>query len=529
MSKRSQLIRLPRTLSSLLKRTGSRRLIKRSVANSGHCPTDSDPDDNLVMSNSMTIDITSLPPELLEIIFEHVLQDTIAEERALTALTLTHICSRFRQITIACPQLWTCLCRRHGRPGFSLINACIERSRNFPLDIVLYFYRSTENEEEMVVDPFMIDIVFPLRARWQSCTFQAVSDLPRIEEWREFDSWPSRSPAAFPTLTEFSVRQEIFSLEMWTSLFRYRSERYFQKVNEGIFPQGTPVYSINLHNTSLDAIPPNLLPQITNLSCTYIHFVPSRFNSVADLASATSLTTLHLSYNDCCFRGWKNYVPITELPSVRSVHYEFIRCTKKEKAYLWKSFSVLYFPNATYLRIDTDIGDEDKKFTVIAGVNITPYSFLAPNLVHHRRYPSLESLEINIVPRNPPESQRAKTSRPSLLLPHCCVPSLKSLRIRSSCDWDLVSSLPEAEKILPPYLGNMMTAPINLEMVTFELPRIDGVVLWTMNLALKMQRTHCWNRFSKLHVIRNGKFEVILRDDIQNWCDAALKRAFESK
>ncbi len=124
---------------------------------------------------SMPVGAQSLPAEILEVILSDVVESAIPDERSWTALTLTHVCGLFRRVALDCPKLWTCLSRKLGRPGLALIEACIERSKDKPLDVVIHLYAYKKPiGKSKGVDMIAVDriarIVIPVCARWRRCS-----------------------------------------------------------------------------------------------------------------------------------------------------------------------------------------------------------------------------------------------------------------------------------------------------------------------------------------------------------------------
>ncbi len=118
------------------------------------------------------VDVLSIPNEILAQIFKDAVDSTVKDERALISLYITHSCHAFREIALDSPELWTCISRRNGRPGIALIDACLDRSKNLPLDVVVHCYvpRDTKSWSSWTAIDDLYLRSFPHRDRWRKLT-----------------------------------------------------------------------------------------------------------------------------------------------------------------------------------------------------------------------------------------------------------------------------------------------------------------------------------------------------------------------
>ncbi|KLO15478.1 hypothetical protein SCHPADRAFT_938710 [Schizopora paradoxa] len=471
--------------------------------------------------------ISSLPPEVLEHVFKRVAFDTAAEERPFIALSLSHVCRSFRRVALDCSHLWTGLSRRMGRPRIDFLEECIRRSKSQPLDVVITFYTIEGiNEVGRVVVDDMLELILPLRARWRSCSWQFLDEEGRGGEDIVSHTQTERLPRDIdaPLLEEFSVTRWPGNDMPFSHFQDFLDER------EGTVWNTPNVPAVTLKDSYPMMVPPQWRDHLHSLTVLL-----TRFTLTEDLRllrrllrTLPSLTSLRLSlvnYTICICP-----VKFTEtFPSVTSMSIEVLNCTQPypRSHHLWKETRLFYFPNVVELRITVDFGfgdgTEKDRLNTFGKFHINLYSLLAAGPDLQSRYPSLELLDITILQRagSKPNSKSKRKSPPTFLLPHCCIPSLKHLRIRSeSPHWKLSDSAGEFKKSHPPYFerGGQIV-PINLETVTFDLPCVDGVVLWVKRLATKLQDTNCWNRFSDFKYAEDGKFVTVSREEVEHWCE----------
>jgi len=482
------------------------------------------------MSRSSTIGAQSLPPEILKVVLGDVVHSASPEDRPWTALSLTHVCQYFRHVALEYPQLWTCLSRKLSRPGLALIEACIERSRDHPLDVVLHVYGfggdDSDGDSELVVDS-MARTVLPLCSRWRSYSVRVIvvdhfdnSLLANVIPRTEFRSRSANLDA--PMLEEFSIEEESngFRLVPTSSLLH----------RHPLFPLGSfwnlpALHTLTLRNTLVTWIPSEFRKPLRSASLSYVgQNLVFQLNSLRLLAIAASLTTLRLSFVHCLFSNEFLHQSSIELLHVKSLRIDILGCSQlaSDGYNLWRWFHTLGFPNVVDLTIFLDIGDKTFQFELWYGVfDLTLHSFLMTGIDPPSPFPCLETLDIEVYPR-----QGDDGPWPSLLLPHRYLSSLKHLRIRSTFNLKLSNNVGDFNVLLPKHFTiGPEVAPIALQSVTFEIPEVDGIVHWMRDLRLKMHSQHYWDGFIEF-TVKNGENEVqvIPRDEVERWCNNIIRR-----
>lgn len=113
------------------------------------------------------------------------------------------------------------------------------------------------------------------------------------------------------------------------------------------------------------------------------------------------------------------------------------------------------------------------------GVDTTLHGVLAADFQFRNRFPSLDTLDITIVPRRlSRDDEDQVAAAPPLLFLHCCAPSVKHLRIRSPMDINVVSDLNEDSEVLQPEHMSVDDVPIELRTIYLDVPSVRGVVPW---------------------------------------------------
>ncbi|KLO07934.1 hypothetical protein SCHPADRAFT_909016 [Schizopora paradoxa] len=474
-----------------------------------------------------------LPPEIIEIVFDHTLQCIPAETRSLQALACSHVCRSFRRVALNSPTMWRCLpvLSRKGQSHVNtqFIEACVKRSRGLPLDGFLYFYLALRNPDgHLESDPskFLVDGTFETTllhcARWRSCSLKLIYDddigsngiyLPFLDFRELFVTIDA------PLLEElsFGASHDLELLGIFSTLTNAHFAWNIPKLR-----------AFNMTNTlSLPSSKYRALLHSLTVNFHQVEFTHHIGSLRSRMRGLRSLSTVELSFIECCF-SIASFYSLAEMPSITTLGITLLACTQTPtyRHLLWHDFRTFYFPNLVELHITLDIEDRDD-LVIWNGYNIALFSFVAPTMRAdcEPRYPSLETLVVTVQPRmGSPSPQSGQTPFPKLLLPCCCIPSLKHFRIRSTQSWVLSDSIVggdvslEHPRVTFIERGEQVVA-INLQTVTFEVPQIDGIVPWVRKLTSNMQDTGCWDRFSKLTVVQSGEAVVIPRDEIERWCE----------
>jgi len=474
---------------------------------------------------SDTVGVQSLPPEILTVVFIDVVESAIPNERSWTALKLTHVCEPFRRVALDCPRLWTCLSRKLGRPGLALIEACIERSKDQPLDVVLYryaFQRGFAAEETLAVDS-IAPIILPVCGRWRRYSTVLVmapySDSEKLViSPIKFDAMSSNLNA--PLVAEYSIEAQPELLDV----FRHTSVTLFHMTLPPASSWSLPgLHSLIAQNPHMSAvlslIRPRHCAQLRSATVGYAgQRLVSQLNSLRVFTDTTSLTKLRLSFNNCRFSKKSMKGAPHELQHVKSLHIDLLDCSQSawSEHGLWKSFRKFKFPGVVDLTVLLDIGNPTFKLRIgHRSFDSSLHSLIVTDAEPRYLFSSLETLNVEV-------RQVHGDEAPELLLPHCCTPSLKHLRIRGASDLTLSDNIGEFDEALLPrhFLLGDEVVPLALQTITLDLPGVGGVVQWVKELVLKMKEQLCWDDFGELTVKNGGnRPRVIPRDEVDSWCD----------
>ncbi|KLO07941.1 hypothetical protein SCHPADRAFT_909029 [Schizopora paradoxa] len=431
--------------------------------------------------------------------------------------------------------MWRCL-PVLSRKGLStshvdtqFIEACVERSRGLPLDGFLYFYVALRDPDgHLKSDPAEIFVNGAFEttllhcARWRSCSWKFIygDDVGFNAVYPPFLDFRKLFVTIDAPLLEelsFGASQDLDLLGIFSSFVIAHFAWNISKLRAL-----TTINSLSVPPFKYRALLHSLTVNFHRVEFSYqVDSLRSR------LQEMRSLTMVELSFIDCCFEN-ASFFSLAEMPSITTLGITLLACTQSLtfSHLLWHEFRTFYFPNLVELHITLDIEDSDE-LVLWDGYNVALYSFIAPSMIdgHEHRYPSLETLVVTVQPRmGNPFPQSGQAPLPKLLLPCCCIPSLKHLRIRSTQCWVLSDSIVGGDVSLEHPTATFIergeqVVAINLQTATFEVPRIDGIVPWVRKLTSKMQDTGCWDRFSKLTVVQSGEAVVIPRDEIERWCE----------
>lgn len=127
---------------------------------------------------NMTAPISSLPNEILRIIFEagEAMSLDTADSEPRFEMVVSHVCSRFRAISLQTPILWTIIEASPIQPT-EIIETYLLRSKACPLDIRLDFYGDPEDEysdgEEGSNLQSVLSLLLPHSDRWKRVFIQS--------------------------------------------------------------------------------------------------------------------------------------------------------------------------------------------------------------------------------------------------------------------------------------------------------------------------------------------------------------------
>ncbi|KLO15477.1 hypothetical protein SCHPADRAFT_263183 [Schizopora paradoxa] len=486
----------------------------------------------------------SLPSETLHSIFENLIKSVVPEEYLSTAIALSHVCRSFRQVAVHCPELWTCLKRKSSCIELDAVETCIERSRDRPLDVAFSLHpHSTLGQDYLpstMAGDTVVQALLSTNKRWRRCTIYLCGEEPSScdatdDKLVPFHFQTTSSGVDAPILEHLSFLAHPSLTRLIANGPRKLDE--FSPISNWVIPN---LRSVTIQNALSSSIPSKFRAQLTDLEVRVVGPDVNVHSRICDILEfgigTTSVSTLRLSFNGCRFNPAAYPRPKAGMfSSVRSLYIEILNCIQPgpydNLSTLRRSFSGfgLRMKGVVELRITFDVGNSGEENNLIRwrGLISTLHS-----LLHAGRYTVLEILDVTILGRNQQENANSSHDEqeniPVVLLPHCCIPSIKNLRIETALDLSIVgdvgdTSISDSEDLELLFIKREeVLRPISLETVTLTVSKVKGFVPWVRQLVSKMRETSCWNRFSKLTMVRNGEQEVIPRDDVELWCDDAI-------
>jgi len=120
--------------------------------------------------------LASLSPGLLALIFSFAIHGfTNNNPRSFTIVHLSHVCRHFRNTAMANPHLWSEIRATPYKPEMGFVDACLQRSKDSPLDISLNLYASCQWSPADAL---------PWRRKYLSCDRVFSAMTPHISRWR---------------------------------------------------------------------------------------------------------------------------------------------------------------------------------------------------------------------------------------------------------------------------------------------------------------------------------------------------------
>ncbi|KAF8314453.1 hypothetical protein DL93DRAFT_1065439 [Clavulina sp. PMI_390] len=202
--------------------------------------------------------VNSLPTELFHLIFDLAVRDQprIGEfTNVRPALTLSHVCSRWRSASLGLPQLWTTVAITNAR-ALPMLETFFRRAMHYPLRL-----------EAIIDDGWRLDLSSPELSA-------SVSQLKSIFIW---------SPQSFQAIT--LPKEPFNSLETFTM-------RGSNNKVAPIPPQLSQIRHLHLHSVGALGKSTVTFPQLTQLELT--HMRESDVRDVFQIIDAPSLGSLYL-------------------------------------------------------------------------------------------------------------------------------------------------------------------------------------------------------------------------------------------
>ncbi|KLO11221.1 hypothetical protein SCHPADRAFT_891783 [Schizopora paradoxa] len=446
--------------------------------------------------------IASLSDDALSVIFDLVFssgQDakddsTTSISPSLSILKLSHVNRQFRLATLSNPKLWTYISGSEGRPEMGLVNACLERSRDLPLTVILNVYVNFLSASGSSCDE-VLEAAKPHAHRWRAVHFHFVH-VRGLGDYRGFftilvevDDLKDISTPALEHLALYNVPVKIELSQNFIAPLNPRALRSL--VTVFCFPS---------------KFPPGSLEALTTLEMTFSLRCAEFFDALALIQKEQmpNLTDLSLIFNhhvDFFSPDHRRVPPLrsTSIPSVQrlrittSTNSQVQRDTYSEG--LEKDiFRVLSFPNAQELSI-TFVGVPNQNFFLFDAVDrifdIGEEGMVDTN-VNPTHFPCISRFLITITPSGlAPEELAAGIV--DLPLPLHLLPSLKELCIRSNMILELRTDYEEGRE--PPALRRIEFDVPQSKSSLSEAPEIWE---WVRALADTMTTQGVWNAFEEL-------------------------------
>ncbi|KLO18133.1 hypothetical protein SCHPADRAFT_886407 [Schizopora paradoxa] len=484
-----------------------------------------------------TISAPSLPPEILEDIFIDIVESSVVNERSWTALKLTHVCRSFRHAALGCPKLWCCLSRKLGRPGIALVEACVERSKDQPLEITLYFYPSISpsSGRKFSASDSMARVVVPLCQRWRRYSMIFTNDDHNNPQRHVIT--PSENISLFngikaPNLEELTIEKEVdeTSVDQVDAFRKLGSTRLPMAVHfvswglpllRSLTLANIPIYVLSNYLLAGHPSPPGVIfpttyhVQAQSITVRYDGLpVFHELNKLRTFEKRETLKRMQLSFRKCYFnRSGIDAVPEI-FSDVSNLVVDLIDCRQSDMYALFKTFTAFEFASLIDLNISITIGDQSFLLHDIHGSHdVTVTSFLS--MRQTPIFPCLETLTLDVRQRCNVEDESS-----SLLLPHLILPpSLKLLFIHCpfalSLSYAVDGELEEADLSSDDSTTNSKIA-FKLQTVTFDVSGTGGVVKWIHGIVMKMGTRYHWDDFRDLVIENQGRVvQAIERDDLK--------------
>ncbi|KAG7086131.1 hypothetical protein E1B28_002090 [Marasmius oreades] len=252
------------------------------------------------MVNGLTTPIQNLPPELLSYIFELAVDTNVIlgrpGVRGFGAISLSAVCSHWRDVTMGRPALWATLSLylRHGavsdptrKRAKAYLQEAVKRAQNAPLSVIIEFhlFPSFLHPDAIWTMQFLPLLDILMSRTWRSAIIRHTGSEDCFSSL-----WDSKilSHLQFVQNLEFDVKEPTYGHGSHP-LFRHSNFSHFPNLRTLLLP---------FRNQSFSKIPisyHHLLfhPQLTHLRiCTGTDYV----NTLKSLRScATSLETLSLN------------------------------------------------------------------------------------------------------------------------------------------------------------------------------------------------------------------------------------------
>ncbi|KLO09637.1 hypothetical protein SCHPADRAFT_558909 [Schizopora paradoxa] len=471
--------------------------------------------------------LASLPPEVLSLVFSFVIHGfpSPKEHRSLISVRLSHVCQHFRRIIISNPRFWTTISTTAYKPEMRLVQACLERSQNCPLDIHVNIYASPVPPPDIEITPLMQQVWpygMPSILKHIECDRAFFAFLPHILRWRSVhfhfieafgfkgssDFFEDMRDTHFPSLDTLTVthdHNDISRLE-----------------NMGIASSwSTPtVTTLVLYDRLL--VPLQSLAGVTTLDVGYSE-PELAIEMLKTLIEMSSMSDLRIDISKLDYRSSTSdaedlhALENIDIGIVEKFEFVFLSNDVAEERpnglhFVRTFLSKLYLPNAVTL-----------SFKAVDSKHYSGKPLSLDRFLHDisERFPRAITCNINVTRGEP------RTPRSATYLPFNFPANLETLRV--VCDTCLAFSRKDAEEETAPTASKIRRITLGVNS-TKSIDTRDAIH-WIRWMKERMQKYGGWDFFENLIILKGVDIKesysletvfeyekVIPREEMDEWC-----------
>ncbi len=492
-----------------------------------------------------TASISSLPHELLTAAFKDLARDTSPEQRPLTSLHLTHVCRKFQEIALGCPQLWTTIgylknfdSTKAGVDCGGWVEAFLRRSKTLPLDVVVEcrpFDIARAEASRLSKNLYRIPVLdkvyakcLPHVVRWRSVTLR-VKRAPTASEaesiqgrsgggiellWAEAESRSWSAPILEKTAFEFDpfeITDDDFSAEYIAKL---QSIDFILGWNspmlEAFEVQGCPKsFRFRHFKYAIDGKIKFGFKTITG-EWAGVHLGGLLKGLLFLGRSLTTLTTLNLSFDQCNFGSIIRRSQLLIFESILEFNMRIVTIVRNSDqrfgAELERILRIIRFPKAHTFGLTLCLKD-------LQGLNFWK---TAKGVVHNlSTYSVVENFNLKVTLDSTYLDSSSGglgglRARMALDLPLSSMRSLKHLNVQSAIDLHMFES------------GFQSANYPVIRSIFLDVPDYGRWMVWAHIITSRLRLGQRWTDFEKLTVTLHGENQekterVVPRDEIDGW------------
>ncbi|KLO09635.1 hypothetical protein SCHPADRAFT_1000146 [Schizopora paradoxa] len=473
--------------------------------------------------------LAALPSEVLSNIFSFAIHG-IPSERPLffavplISMRLSHVCRHFRDVVLSTPHFWTKISTTPRRPKIGLIEACIQRSKNRPLDIYLNLYTSEVKCFDPVEPAFQRFFPKGYPTMKQHLESDPVLSLllPHIQRWRSLHLNYMKAEG-FSGSTEIFEAVEGALFPMLETIAEY----HYQIDEDGSYRDMPYVTSWNAPALSTlilcDCLPCSNLPIASSIKTFHVELY-ALSDVVQTLDLLNEMQCLNELYIDVADYQWYKATMDDEFiersPIVLEDVKKYTFCFASHHAADEKEgdlerlrviFSKVQVPNATHVRLE---GRKTGNHRYLSRYKSYPLNLHRLLSDLPARFPNVVSCEISI-------SRDINSSTHSTTFPLQFPSGLEEFKFTSNTSL----SFPEAEAAeAVRELRNLRNLILGLNSLHYTNAAKDWVRWMVDNVKLHGG----WQSFDRLMLLKCEEREdddiyeyedLILRDEVLEWCD----------